>query len=1355
MYCLLCCLYSLSVAADNRSFTYLQDSQFLSDEQVNTLCKDTNGVLWIGTANGLNCYDGYEVQSFFHNSTSLHSLPDNHISHISRAPGQLLLVSSYRGYCFIDPVKRCVVYGRLAELCDRMRLVGEISQLYSDEQYLWFCFQGSSKILRYDSSHGTVDDFSIDPRYGYVVDKVEGHMAFLTSKGQVFCLEGGHMVLRVDFSMAQPSNGQPRLYIDSKGNYYYFRSGGKGFIRYISGQKRFDVLLDDLVVNDLLMDQEKALWVATDHSGVIILDTLGHKRGYQTTMETTHSIPHNNILCLYQDEHQVMWLGGYKRGISYYVNKQVDYVNNFLSTLPNAIDCIPDVTAVLPTEKGCWLGTNEHGLLFYDCLSQKVVKRFDTHSSPAISSNVVVSFCQDADGSIWVGQYWGGLAHLIDGQVIEYRHQAGKENGLSSDNVWDLYQDEHKVLWIATLGGGLQSYNPRTKRFKTFRMSEHDLLPSDVLYAITPGPDDILYIATSNGVCAFHRRTGQFDYIGDTHFESHLMNGSDVIEVYYDSRGLLWILTRTQMHVYDVLHHRFVEVPFLANQMHTKFAGINEDAQGRICVSCADEIWLVTVSTQEDSTQEDTETQQGYGFDLHTFGRSNFIQNRAFNQRAIALDHQGQFWIGGSNGVTRISPAAMYDYTEPVNIHLKSLYLKGQKVAVDSTYNGRVILSKPVAELSKLTLDYNQNMFSLSVYTDHILNASNQQFAYTLSEVQEQWMPLKKGVNEMHFMNVKPGTYLLNVCLYDTTGYYLSNQITMQIVVLPPLWLTWWAYGLYLLLGIVLTALTIILIRYHLRQNYQILQLSYEAKREKELTKLRLQFFTDISHEIRTPLSLILGPLQRCIQSEDLGSIKKQMRVMQQHGSLLMRLVNQILDYRKIDISGVKVHVAPHDLTSQLTEWVDRFQYLINQQQAHLCLEGPQQLICGYDDDLLEKVLTNLLSNALKYGGDGVTIHIVFQHMNDADDTEKSFLSISVKDNGPGISVTDQDHVFERFYRNEAADDEQHKWVQNGTGIGLFLVKHYVEAMGGQILLKDNIEEGHGCVFSFTIPTTVDAVVMEREAHCYSSQVVDEKPSLVHEVIKPAHNELVLIVDDHADFRAYLLDTMKAYYHLECAVDGVEAWEMIPTLMPDIIILDKMMPRMDGLKLCQLIKEDVRTAHIPVIMLTACTDDENRAEGLAHGADDYISKPFEWEVLNLRIEYLLDKNRLQQEKFLYRAYLEPNRLNLSKADETFLTTALHFVQDHVQDADLTVEGLSQELGMSRAHLYKKLTFITGKSPVEFIRLVRLKTAAHLLKQGDKNVSEVAYAVGFKTPKYFSKQFKEVFGLSPSAYGKED
>ncbi len=1346
LYVILFCLLAFDVEADNRHFVPLQASQFFSDEEVNSICKDAHGVLWVATSNGLNCFDGYETTLFYHDEAIPFSLPDNNIFNISIAPNNLFLLTTSTGYSFFDPISHSVVKNSAMEVYNRMLSIAEIHQMYSDKDYIWFCLQGFQDIKRYDCTSQEFRTFSFAKEDGYIIDKADNQMLFLTSKGRVLGLENNTLVIKADFSKSHPVNDQAKLYVDKVGTYYYYLSGGKGVVRYFPSTQRYDRVLTDYIINDLLLDNNGLLWVATDHAGVLIVHPINENENSDLKVESSHSIPHNNILCLFEDNHNVMWLGGYKRGVAYHVNKQVDYVRDYLGVSTDNLRYVPDVTAVLPTEKGCWLGTNEHGLLLYNQNTNRVEEQYNSYTSTSISSNVVVSLCEDDDNSLWIGQFWGGLAHLKNGKVTQYKNIPGNHNSLSSNNVWDIYQDEDQMLWLATLGGGLQRFNPKENVFTTYKMDQHKMLPSDVLYSISPGNDDVLYIGTSNGVCAFHRKTQTFEYIGDAQFKAHMMNRNIAIQVYYDSRGLLWVLTRTQVYVYDTKRETLIDLPFLKNKKHTKFSGIIEDNDGHICIACANQVWLVSVT-------ENQEEVGLYSFELRAYGRQNYIQNSAFNQRAIGLDIKGRFWIGGGKGVTCLYPEKMKDYTEYVHVYLKDLYLKGRKISVGDEYNGRVLLEKSISELSNITLEYNENVFSISAYTSHVISAPEQQFEYWLTDVQEQWVPIKKGLNEIHFMNLEPGDYTLKLRLHNPTGYYQSNQVKLNIHVRPPMWLTWWAYCLYVVLFILLILSAFMLVRHHLQQKYQILQLSYEAQKEKELTKLKLQFFTDISHEIRTPLSLILGPLQRCLNTDDLGSVRKQMKIMQQHGTYLMNLVNQILDYRKIDASGTKVNLQVHDISDQILEVVNKFKFTAEQQQAELLVEGPQSLSCVYDSDLVEKILTNLLSNALKYGGENVCVQVKFATICEENADGMSSLNLTIIDNGPGIPTEDQPFVFNRFYRN--GDNTLAKSGITGTGIGLYLVKKYVEVLGGSITLHHNENEANGCVFSITIPVTIEKQECRIKNVQISSANTLEKSSGISELVVPVHNELVLIVDDDDDFREYLLDTLKTYYHLESAADGVEAWEIIPTLMPDIIILDKMMPKMDGVKLCQLIKQDVRTAHIPVIMLTACTDDESRVEVLSLGADDYISKPFDWDVLNLRIEYLLDKNRLQQEKFQYRAYVEPNRMDLSASDELFLTNALRYVQDHLRDDNLSVEILSNELGISRAHLYKKLTFITGKSPVEFIRLVRLKTAAHLLKQGEMNVSEVSYAVGFNTPKYFSKQFKEVYKVSPSSYIKEE
>jgi signal transduction histidine kinase/DNA-binding response OmpR family regulator len=643
-------------------------------------------------------------------------------------------------------------------------------------------------------------------------------------------------------------------------------------------------------------------------------------------------------------------------------------------------------------------------------------------------------------------------------------------------------------------------------------------------------------------------------------------------------------------------------------------------------------------------------------------------------------------------------------------------------------------------------------MISLNVFTDELSFSGEKQFKYRLIGNNENWINLMPGANVIPLMNLPSGDYELQVEMAECSRLIRCEPAVLFITIGRPFWKQWWAFIMYFVLAGGIALFIYYNIKHDIRQQYMIKQVSYEAAREKELSDMRLQFFMDTSHEIRTPLSLMLGPVRQCIKSDDIGNIKSKLVMVESNGRQLLKLVNQILDYRKFDATGLCANITEGDVSMGMEKMLGGFGYMIRSSGAIITYTSDcAGCICSYDEDFMDKIADNLITNSLKYGGKGVKINLSCNIGRPAG-SEEDCIILKISDDGPGIADDEKQHVFERFYRSKKT--EKGFAVQQGTGIGLFMVKHYVELMNGTILLEDNNAAGHGCIFTIKIPSMVtDSSLRETKKIIFDGIENEDEEKNAAVSLAPVHNEMIMIVDDNPDFRKYIADIMNPYYHLEMASGGKEAWEKIPGLHPDLVIADQMMPEMDGMELCRRIKESPETSQIPVIILTACADDKNRLEGLQSGADEYLTKPFEWDILNMCIEYLIKQNRLKKEKIMYRSYVSPITSDLAPTDIKLLSDALRYVQDNIKDTALSVEGLSLHLGISRGYLYKKIDYMTGRSVVEFIRLVRLRTAAAMLKEGLLNVSQVAYSVGFNNVKYFSKYFKDEYGITPSMYRK--
>jgi len=588
----------------------------------------------------------------------------------------------------------------------------------------------------------------------------------------------------------------------------------------------------------------------------------------------------------------------------------------------------------------------------------------------------------------------------------------------------------------------------------------------------------------------------------------------------------------------------------------------------------------------------------------------------------------------------------------------------------------------------------------------------------------------------------------LRVKAINSDGYVGIKEATLGIVVNPPFWMSWWAYLLYAV-GLVVV---LFLARYRMlkreREKFHLQQIENEVAKNEEINNMKFRFFTNVSHELRTPLTLIISPLEGMLKetTDELQSTRLQL--MYRNAQRLLHLVNQLLDFRKGEMSTHQLSLSEGDIISYVHSVCNSFLLMADKKHIQFSFfSGIDTFSMAFDADKVGKIVMNLLSNAFKFTPEGGRVTVMIEHVAGTPD----ILEIKIADTGIGISDVDKEHIFERFYQAD------HKGVEEttGNGIGLSLVRDFVTLHEGEVKVFDNIGMGSVFVIQFPVKHVEIQVQLPEETGMPVGDEEDkEMKEEAREETERKNFPLLLIVDDNEDFRIFMRYSLELQYRVKLAVNGKEAWEMMQEELPDLVISDVMMPQMDGNELCRLIKQDKRTAHIPVILLTARQNTEAKLEGLQTGADDYVTKPFNMTILVLRIRKLIELSRYHR---VTQGMIDPapSEIVITSLDEKLIEKAIKYVEDNMSRTELSVEELSRELGMSRVHLYKKLLQITGKTPIEFIRVIRLKRAAQLLRESQLHVSEVAFEVGFNNPKYFSRYFKDEFGVLPSVYQEKE
>ena len=817
------------------------------------------------------------------------------------------------------------------------------------------------------------------------------------------------------------------------------------------------------------------------------------------------------------------------------------------------------------------------------------------------------------------------------------------------------------------------------------------------------------------------------------------MSNDAVNHVYKDSRGLIWIATREGLNVYDVRRHLFLDLSPVAEAKGSFIAAITEDQERNMWVSTSRKVIRVTVASDGKGS---------YLFDSRAYNSEDGLQNCDFNQRSIKTLHNGIIVIGGLYGVNVFAPDHIrYNKMLP-NVMFTGLSLFDEAVKVGQSYGGRVLIEKELNDVENVEFDYKQNIFSVSFASDNYNLPEKTQYMYKLEGFNNDWLTLPLGVHNVTFTNLAPGKYVLRVKAINSDGYVGMKEATLGIVVNPPFWMSWWAYLLYAI-GLVVV---FFLARYRMlkreREKFHLQQIENEVAKNEEINNMKFRFFTNVSHELRTPLTLIISPLEGMLKetTDELQSTRLQL--MYRNAQRLLHLVNQLLDFRKGEMSTHQLSLSEGDIISYVHSVCNSFLLMADKKHIQFSFfSGIDTFSMAFDADKVGKIVMNLLSNAFKFTPEGGRVTVMIEHVAGTPD----MLEIKIADTGIGISDVDKEHIFERFYQAD------HKGVEEttGNGIGLSLVRDFVTLHEGEVKVFDNIGTGSVFVIQFPVKHVETQVQLPPETGISIGEEEDKEiKEETREETERKDFPLLLIVDDNEDFRIFMRYSLELQYRVKLAVNGNEAWEMMQEELPDLVISDVMMPQMDGNELCRLIKKDKRTAHIPVILLTARQNTEAKLEGLQTGADDYVTKPFNMTILVLRIRKLIELSRYHR---VTQGMIDPvpSEIVITSLDEKLIEKAIKYVEDNMSRTELSVEELSRELGMSRVHLYKKLLQITGKTPIEFIRVIRLKRAAQLLRESQLHVSEVAFEVGFNNPKYFSRYFKDEFGVLPSVYQEKE
>ncbi|MCM1150911.1 MAG: response regulator [Alistipes sp.] len=1321
--CLLCfalCCRPLAAAPAPGGGTYLFDHIETPNMWINSIFQDDDGFIWLATRSGLfRDLDGYmlEQKSVFAGS---------HIDKVMQdGAGRLWLRRRHDVVAYDTMSDRELDERQVAELLgarDPVAMLyvdGKRNLWWIDDGALWFRAEGSSRnrlVERSAAAAGITDMYD------------SGRMLHaLCPDGRVL----RYVVDGCEVSAAEPLAAPPAaddepfylVFVDSAGN-VWLSQRTRGVWTYFPARGRYEHFSDSSparhiprgFICSIIEDATGAVWMASDHGGICIWRAGAPMTYLENIPSDPSSLAGNSVFSLYRDRDDNIWVGYTKNGVSVWRGQNRRYSLLHLQSFYGR-NFNDDINATCEDREGnLWFGTDGNGVVRLDRSGRETL--FTAGPGPRrLHSNIITALHCDAVGRVWIGTFYGGLSCYRDGRLTTYVHSDASE-GLASADVWSIDSDRAGNIWIGTLGGGLQRLDPLSGRFTTYTAANCGLA-NDYILQIDCCDDGSIALATAYGLSLFDPVAGRAATVlperNGTPIDNPVLS-----DVRFDSDGGVWFVCEGRAGMYDRSSGKLHDLPEV-DTSNVQSIVLGDDGT----------VWIIASDCLCGVRRVGTDTGGSPRFATRTYRFSNAAGVR-FNQRSACRTADGGILAGTFNGYMRFMPGSVEGRSAggSQRLYFTGIQVNGTSVRPGERLDGRTILDRAVEHTSEIVLRHHQNRLSVDFAALGYSSAFRRELRYRMEGISDEWIPVDNLSTRLTFFNLRPGRYRLTLETLPS-GDCAGASASLAVVVRRPWYFSTVAGLSYFGLAAFVCLIAVAIFRRRRARSLEAMELAMRREQQHYVDQMKIQFFTNVSHDFRTPLTLIISPLEELLRSRP--EVRNDMTVstVYRNAQRLLTLVNQLLDLRKLEVCGIALHLAPADLATLVREVCASFGLMLQHAGIAFDVEIPDGEWCvDLDRDKVTKILTNLLSNALKFTPRGGCIRVSVSR-------EEDFLRVSVADSGCGIPDSDKRRIFERFY--QASDG-----AASGSGIGLHIAREFTVMHGGGIRVEDN--EPQGSVFSFTLPVRRTLAAEADDADDRASAL-----SVPASADETGQRPLLLIVDDNDEFRHFMRASLCADYGIIEAADGAEALRRVGEEPVDIVVCDVMMPVMDGVEFCRRMKSDINVSHIPVILLTARSMQEDECSGLESGADDYITKPFNMSILRLRIARFLEWKQRAHRLFDRQIDIAPDQITLTSLDDRLLQAAIEAVNDNIGNPDFSVADLSTMLHMHRTHLYKKLLFITGKAPLEFIRALRLKRAAQLLETGQTYIAEVAYMVGFNSPKLFARHFRDEFGCSPSEY----
>ncbi len=1308
------------------TFRQLSVKEGLSQNCAISIAQDSTGYLWIASQDGLNKYDGRKFTVFPYTFVDITKPDYSHLGKVYNDKiGNLWIIPS-------DKIPRKL--NSQTQTFDPVSVIDDASAIYQDNAMnLWFgTYSNGLYVLKPKSTepHHVLPSSKVGGTIYSIAEKKDGTVVLATDRQLLEYLPEIQKVQRVrpltqygdsiktNFSDIEFDN-KGRQWIGTFGDGLYFKEmNGDSFDR-ISELPFTDPLPLNLNILDLHIDSKDRLWIATYGRGLYMLNFNTNKIVHFTAEKyNPKALHYNDILCICEDYSGTLWFGTDGAGASFYD----EYLEKFNSLTnyetPENIN-IDVVRAIAVDKKNTvWIGTSGKGLTRYEpTLNSWITYTAERGTPNTISSDRIMSLWSDTDNDLWIGTQGGGLNIKDKNGRLEH-FSPTTQISLAANTIWSIHQGAAGRIWLGTREQGLIQFDKKKGQIEQYKHDAHqnNSLPSNNVRVITEDEKGNLWIGTeANGIVYFNYGDGTFiTYRHRT--DGNSLSDDKIKSLYLAPNGILWIGTNGGgLNAFDIQNNNFSTYTVAQGLANNVIYSILPDEKRNLWLSSNKGITKFVPGETFESTPEIINYTNYAGLATE------------FNTGASYKDERGNLYFGGLDGFYWFKPSE----------------IKKNTLLPRTTITGFTVFDRAQPLTEGLELDHNQNTVSFTFSSLQYSLPEKNLYRYKLINYDDDWV--RAGNNNFaRYTQLPSGNYEFQVKSSNYDGVWNETPVTYAFSIAQPWYANPYAKILYVLL--ILASIWAVYAYLKWRWSMQLdLQLKEEeTRRLQQLNDLKSKLYTDISHEFRTPLTLISGPVDAKLTEGGLSdSDFFNFSMIKRNTNRLICLVDQLLHLAKLEKGKLRLKFSEGNLGLFLGMIVSSFEYQASQKNMEFDIHIENLKSANYDEDALEKIVTNLLSNALKYGREGGRCRFKAY-------TNEGKLKIEIKNTVAEPSKIEVDKLFARFYQKDEYAD--------GAGVGLSIVKELVQLYEGEISVR--MEEEDTILFQVELPIEVKDV-----KNSVSTETSPARTAIVPDDIsdsellseKLLENEdsgglpIILLVEDHKGVRDFLNSAWKDRFRMIGAHNGAAGIEKALETVPDLIISDVQMPVCNGIELCDTLKTDARTSHIPIILLTAGIDEAEELKGLRSGADDFVKKPFKLSILQTRAENLIKTRKALRDRYSQELVQEAKDIAITPTDEIFLNRLQEVLDAHLSDSEFNAGSFSREVGMSRMQLHRKLQAYTGLSTTEFIRSQRLKMALHILKSSRATVNEVAYTVGFNTPSYFIKCFRETYGKTPAAF----